>query len=320
MSEMSYAIEINGLRKSFNDQEVVKGIHLKVKKGELFALLGPNGAGKTTTIDMLSTLLKPDGGTALVAGYDVVKHAKEVRKKISLTGQFAALDEGLSGLQNLILIARLYGFSPKEARSIAEQLIQSFGLSDAKDRMVQNYSGGMRRRLDIAASMVTQPEIIFLDEPTTGLDPQSRMGVWEVVRTLLKQGTTVLLTTQYLEEADQLADRIAVIDNGSIVSEGTPSQLKASIGGKSLAIRLAEQTDEATINRLLADHHDLIGFQGSNPLEYNVPVQEAILASQAIHTLVSNKVPIDYFSLSEPSLDEVFLALTASKQKKEVVR
>ncbi|MFX3634580.1 MAG: ATP-binding cassette domain-containing protein [Candidatus Pristimantibacillus sp.] len=313
---MSYAIEINGLRKSFKDQEVVKGIHLRVKKGELFALLGPNGAGKTTTIDMLSTLLKPDGGTALVAGYDVVKHAKEVRKKISLTGQFAALDEGLSGLQNLILIARLYGFSSKEARSIAEQLIQSFGLSDAKDRMVQNYSGGMRRRLDIAASMVAQPEIIFLDEPTTGLDPQSRMGVWEVVRTLLKQGTTVLLTTQYLEEADQLADRIAVIDNGNIVSEGTPSQLKASIGGKSLAIRLAEQTEEATINRLLADHHHLTGFQGNDPLDYNIPVQEAILASQAIHTLVSNKVPIDYFSLSEPSLDEVFLALTASIQRR----
>ncbi|GGD88540.1 ATP-binding cassette domain-containing protein [Paenibacillus nasutitermitis] len=317
---MSYAIEINGLRKSFNDQEVVKGIHLKVKKGELFALLGPNGAGKTTTIDMLSTLLKPDGGTALVAGYDVVKHPKEVRKRISLTGQFAALDEGLSGIQNLILIARLYGFSPKEARSIAEQLIQSFGLSDAKDRMVQNYSGGMRRRLDIAASMVTQPDIIFLDEPTTGLDPQSRMGVWEVVRTLLKQGTTVLLTTQYLEEADQLADRIAVIDKGNIVSEGTPSQLKASIGGKTLAIRLAEQTNEATINRLLADHHQLTGFQGHDPLDFNIPVQEAILASQAIHTLVSNKVPIDYFSLSEPSLDEVFLAITASKQKKEVVQ
>ncbi|MEK4439059.1 ATP-binding cassette domain-containing protein [Paenibacillus sp. FSL K6-2862] len=317
---MSYAIEINGLRKAFNDQEVVKGIDLKVKKGELFALLGPNGAGKTTTIDMLSTLLKPDGGTALVAGYDVVKHAKEVRKKISLTGQFAALDEGLSGLQNLILIARLYGFSPKEARSIAEQLIQSFALTDAKDRMVQNYSGGMRRRLDIAASIVTQPEIIFLDEPTTGLDPQSRIGVWEVVRTLLKQGTTVLLTTQYLEEADQLADRIAVIDNGSIVSEGTPNQLKASIGGRTLAIRLAERTEEATIIRLLADHHHLTGFQGKDPLEYNIPVQEAILASQVIHTLASNKVPIDSFSLSEPSLDEVFLALTASKQKKEIVQ
>ncbi|WP_309568646.1 ATP-binding cassette domain-containing protein [Paenibacillus sp. sptzw28] len=229
---MSYAIEIIGLRKSFNDQEVVKGIHLSVKKGELFALLGPNGAGKTTTINMLSTLLKPDGGTALVSGYDVVKHAKEVRKKISLTGQFAALDEGLSGLQNVILIARLYGFPPKEARSIAEQLILSFGLSDAKDRMVRSYSGGMLRRLDIAASIVTQPEIIFLDEPTTGLDPQSRMGVWEVVRTLLKHGTTVLLTTQYLEEADQLADRIAVIDKGNIVAEGTPNQLKASIGVK----------------------------------------------------------------------------------------
>lgn len=317
---MSYSIEINGLRKSFNDQEVVKGIHLKVKKGELFALLGPNGAGKTTTIDMLSTLLKPDGGTALVAGYDVVKHAKEVRKKISLTGQFAALDEGLSGIQNLILVARLYGYSSKEARSIAEQLIQSFALSDAKDRMVQNYSGGMRRRLDIAASMVTQPEIIFLDEPTTGLDPQSRIGVWEVVRTLLKQGTTVLLTTQYLEEADQLADRIAVIDKGNIVSEGTPSQLKASIGGKTLAIRLAEKTDEATINRLLADHHHLTGFQGDDPLDYNIPVQEAMLASRAIHTLVSHNVPIDYFSLSEPSLDEVFLALTDSKQTKEVAQ
>ncbi|WP_217560489.1 ATP-binding cassette domain-containing protein [Paenibacillus sp. GbtcB18] len=317
---MSYAIEVNDLRKSFNENEVVKGIHLRVKKGELFALLGPNGAGKTTTIDMLSTLLKPDGGTALVAGYDVVEHAKEVRKKISLTGQFAALDEGLTGMQNIIMIARLHGYTSKEARAIAEQLIQSFALSDAKDCMVRNYSGGMRRRLDIAAGIVTQPEIIFLDEPTTGLDPQSRMGVWEMVRTLLKQGTTVLLTTQYLEEADQLADRIAVIDNGSIVSEGTPNQLKASVGGKTLAIRLAEQTDEATISRLLADHHHLTGFQGHDPLEYNIPVQEAILASQAIHTLVSNKVPIDYFSLSEPSLNEVFMALTSSKQGKEAVQ
>jgi ABC-2 type transport system ATP-binding protein len=248
---MSYAIEANDLRKSFNENVVVKGIQLYVKKGELFALLGPNGAGKTTTINLLSTLLKPDGGNALVVGYDVVKNAKEVRKKISLTGQFAALDEGLSGIQNLILIARLYGFSPKEARSIAEELIQSFGLSDAKDRVVQTYSGGMRRRLDIAASIVTQPELIFLDEPTTGLDPQSRQGVWEVVRSLLKRGTTVMLTTQYLEEADQLADRIAVMDKGEIVAEGTPNQLKASIGGKTLTVRLAEKADVTTINLLL---------------------------------------------------------------------
>ncbi|MBP1989751.1 ATP-binding cassette domain-containing protein [Paenibacillus eucommiae] len=316
---MSFAIEVNDLRKSFNEIEVVKGIHLCVKKGELLALLGPNGAGKTTTIEMLTTLLKPDGGKALVCGYDVVKNAKEVRKKISLTGQFAALDEGLSGIQNLILIARLYGFSFKEARSIAEERIQSFGLSDAKDRMVQSYSGGMRRRLDIAASLVAQPEILFLDEPTTGLDPQSRLGVWEVVRMLLKQGTTVLLTTQYLEEADQLADRIAVIDKGTIIAEGTPNQLKASIGRKTLLIRLAEQTDQAAINRLLADHH-LTGFQDDDPFVYKIPVQEANLASQVILTLVNNKVSIDYFSLSEPSLDEVFLALTASKLKKEVVQ
>ncbi|MGG4439961.1 ATP-binding cassette domain-containing protein [Brevibacillus fortis] len=174
---MSYAIEVTSLRKSFGDHEVVKGIDLHVKKGELFALLGPNGAGKTTTIHMLSTLLAPDGGTVLIAGYDIVKNAQAVRKKISLTGQFAALDEGLTGLQNLILIGRLFDYSAREARTKASELLDTFGLSDAMDRMVENYSGGMRRRLDIAASVLTQPELIFLDEPTTGLDPQSRQQV-----------------------------------------------------------------------------------------------------------------------------------------------
>lgn len=317
---MSYAIETNDLRKSFHGNEVVKGIRLRVRKGELFALLGPNGAGKTTTIHMLSTLLKPDGGTAVVVGYDVAGSAGEVRKKISVTGQFAALDEGLSGLQNLLMIARLYGFSRKEARSIAEELIQSFGLSEAKERTVESYSGGMRRRLDIAAGIITRPELIFLDEPTTGLDPQSRKQVWEVVRMLLKTGTTVLLTTQYLEEADQLADRIAVIDKGRIIAEGTPHELKASIGGKTLTIRLKEGADREMIGRLIMEHHQLEVIQDEDPLVVRIAVKEALQASQAIHTLAVHDVSIAHFSLGEPTMDEVFLALTGSGERREAVQ
>lgn len=317
---MTYAIETNDLRKSFQGNEVVKGIRLRVKKGELFALLGPNGAGKTTTIHMLSTLLRPDGGTAVVAGYDVAGNAGEVRKKISVTGQFAALDEGLSGLQNLLLIARLYGFSKKEARSIAEELIQSFGLSEAKDRTVESYSGGMRRRLDIAAGIITRPELIFLDEPTTGLDPQSRKQVWEVVRMLLKLGTTVLLTTQYLEEADQLADRIAVIDKGRIIAEGTPNELKASIGGKTLMIRLNEGSDREKIGKLITEHCQLDVLRDEDPLVIRIAVKEAKQASQAIHTLAANDVSFEHFSLSEPTMDEVFLALTGSEERGEAVQ
>lgn len=307
---MPYAIEARKLRKSYNGIEVVQGIDLRLKQGELLALLGPNGAGKTTTIHMLSTLLKPDAGSAQVAGLDIVKDARNVRKKISLTGQFAALDEGLSGLQNLMLISRLYGYSAKTARSISEELMESFGLGEAKDRTVQQYSGGMRRRLDIAASIVTKPDVIFLDEPTTGLDPQSRMQVWDIVKTLLQQGTTVLLTTQYLEEADRMADRIAVIDKGRIIAEGTPQQLKASIGGRTLSITLTEQGDWHKISALLNDEHGLRVWQGDHLRLYKIPVLEASLANQAIHTLMENGIAIEDFSLSEPSLDEVFLALT----------
>ncbi|AWP26433.1 ATP-binding cassette domain-containing protein [Paenibacillus sp. Cedars] len=307
---MPYVIEARKLRKSYNGIEVVQGIDLRLGQGELLALLGPNGAGKTTTIHMLSTLLKPDAGSAQVAGLDIVKDARNVRKKISLTGQFAALDEGLSGLQNLMLISRLYGYSAKTARSISEELMESFGLGEAKDRTVQQYSGGMRRRLDIAASIVTKPDVIFLDEPTTGLDPQSRMQVWDIVKTLLQQGTTVLLTTQYLEEADRLADRIAVIDKGRIIAEGTPQQLKASIGGRTLSITLTEQGDWHKISALLNDEHGLRVWQGDHLRLYKIPVLEASLANQAIHTLMENGIAIEDFSLSEPSLDEVFLALT----------
>lgn len=315
---MSYAIEAAGLRKSFQDHEAVKGIHLQVNKGELFALLGPNGAGKTTTVHMLSTLLKPDGGSARVAGYDVVGSAGEVRKRISLTGQFAAVDESLTGMQNIVLMAKLYGYSTKEARAIAERLISAFGLWEAKDRTADTYSGGMRRRLDIAAGIVSPPEILFLDEPTTGLDPRSRMEVWEVVRMLLDRRTTVLLTTQYLEEADRLADRIAVIDQGEIAAEGTPGSLKASIGAKSLQIRLAEHADREGFRRLLADHLQLTALQDDEAGVYRIPVRDAEHAGQAMHALTSHQVAMDGFSLSEPSLDEAFLAITsASRPKKE---
>ncbi|CAM3661903.1 Daunorubicin resistance ABC transporter ATPase subunit [Paenibacillus glucanolyticus] len=210
-----------------------------------------------------------------------------------------------------MLISRLYGYSAKTARSISEELMESFGLGEAKDRTVQQYSGGMRRRLDIAASIVTKPDVIFLDEPTTGLDPQSRMQVWDIVKTLLQQGTTVLLTTQYLEEADRLADRIAVIDKGRIIAEGTPQQLKASIGGRTLSIRLTtERGDWHKISALLNDEHGLRVWQGDHLRLYKIPVLEASLANQAIHTLMENGIAIEDFSLSEPSLDEVFLALT----------
>ncbi|WP_127591693.1 ATP-binding cassette domain-containing protein [Paenibacillus lautus] len=312
---MPYAIETKELRKSYNGMEVVRGIDLRVEQGELFALLGPNGAGKTTTIHMLSTLVKPDGGFASVAGFDIVGNARNVRRKISLTGQFAALDEGLSGLQNLMLISRLYGYSAKTARSVSEELIESFGLSEAKDRAVQHYSGGMRRRLDIAASIVTEPDVIFLDEPTTGLDPQSRNQVWEVVRSLLKRGTTVLLTTQYLEEADQLADRIAVMNKGSLIAEGTPRQLKASVGNRTLTIQFIEPADQRKLGTLLNEEHALTVLQGNHPLVHKIPVEDASTANEALRTLMKNGFAIEYFALSEPSLDEVFLSLTHAKSK-----
>ncbi|PYI57368.1 ATP-binding cassette domain-containing protein [Paenibacillus flagellatus] len=316
---MSYAIEARDLRKSFGGVEAAKGIRLQVEQGELFALLGPNGAGKTTTVHMLSTLLKPDGGTARVAGYDVVKEARDVRKRISVTGQFAALDDRLTGLDNLFLIGRLYGYSKKEARSLAEELIASFGLEEAGHRAVDTYSGGMRRRLDIAASVVHRPELLFLDEPTTGLDPESRMQVWETVRLLLKLGTTVVLTTQYLEEADRLADRVAVLHRGTVIAEGTPDQLKASIGSKTLSIRLTELRDgeQETIDRLLANEYQLTACPDADPLVYKIPAPEADMAVHILHKLVEHGVPVGRFSLDEPTLDEAFLALIRSGRREE---
>ncbi len=283
-------IEVQKLERSFKDKKVINGIDLNVKAGELYALLGPNGAGKTTLIHMLSTLLKPDGGSAKVAGFDIVRESQLVRKKISLTGQFAALDETLTGFENLILVGRLYGYSHKEASSIAKNLIQTFSLEEATHRTLAHYSGGMRRRLDIAASIVIRPEIIFLDEPTTGLDPQSRLQVWDIVRSLLNFGTTVFLTTQYLEEADQLANRVAVINKGEIIAEGTPNELKKiHWRKKTFALHLENESDQEKAIHIVEDTLNLVVLKENNPLSIRVQVRKTDLASEVINKLLEKK-------------------------------
>src|ERR687889_1884456 len=251
-SHTDLAIEASGLVKSFGDNRAVDGVDLTVPAGTVYGVLGPNGAGKTTVVRMLATLLRPDGGSARVLGHDVVREADAVRSRVSLTGQFASVDEDLTGLENLVLIARLLGYSRKHSRVRASELLDAFSLAEAADRQVKKYSGGMRRRLDIAASIVVTPDLMFLDEPTAGLDPRSRNQVWDIVRALVAGGTTVLLTTQYLDEADQLADGIAVIDHGKVIAEGTPGQLKASVGSGALHVRLLDPQQRAEAERVLA--------------------------------------------------------------------
>ena len=307
---MTTAIETEGLVKLFKDTRAVDGIDLRVAAGGVHGFLGPNGAGKTTTIRMLATLLRPDGGSARVLGRDVVRDADEVRSRVALTGQFASVDEDLTGLENLVLVSRLFGFSRPAARARAGDLLDAFGLADAADRQVKKYSGGMRRRIDIAASIVVTPELIFLDEPTTGLDPRSRNQVWDIVRAMVSAGTTVLLTTQYLDEADQLADRISVIDAGKVIAEGTPGQLKSSVGTSALHVRLLNPDDRARAREVLeralgtavADHPD--------PAALTATVESSGPAMRAIAALEATDVPVAQFSLGQPSLDEVFLALT----------
>jgi len=234
------AIEATGLVKSFGETRAVDGVDLAVPRGSVYGMLGPNGAGKTTTIRMLATLIRPDAGSARVLGHDIVEESDAVRGAVSLTGQLASVDEDLTGRENLILIGRLLGLKRFDAKARATELLEAFGLAEAESRLVKNYSGGMRRRLDIAASIVVTPELMFLDEPTSGLDPRSRNQVWGIIRALVAGGTTILLCTQYLEEADQLADGIAVIDHGRMIAEGTPSQLKASVGSGALKVRLLD--------------------------------------------------------------------------------
>jgi ABC-2 type transport system ATP-binding protein len=316
--ESSPAIEAEGLVKRFGDMTAVDGVDLHVARGAVYSVLGPNGAGKTTTIRMLATLLRLDGGRARVLGKDVTTEAAAVRSMISLTGQLASVDEDLTGRENLVLMGKLLGFRKPAASARADELLSAFGLSEAAGKQVKKFSGGMRRRLDIAASIVVTPGLLFLDEPTTGLDPRSRNEVWDIVRALVGQGTTVLLCTQYLEEADQLAERIAVIDHGKVIAEGTPTQLKASVGQSTLNVRLldASQRDEA----VAALERGLGGSaqREPDPAALSIPVNDADRAAQALAGLTGQGIGVAGFALGQPSLDEVFLALTGSAAEQGV--
>ncbi|MDN4163509.1 ATP-binding cassette domain-containing protein [Nocardioides abyssi] len=304
------AIETSGLVKTFGDTRAVDGVDLAVPAGGVYGVLGPNGAGKTTTIRMLATLLPPDGGTARVLGHDVVSEATQVRSRVALTGQFASLDEDLTGTENLVLIARLQGYSRSAAKERSAELLEAFDLTAAARKQVKAYSGGMRRRLDIAGSIVVRPDLMFLDEPTTGLDPRSRNQVWEIIRALVRAGTTVLLTTQYLEEADQLADRIAVIDHGRVIAEGTSGELKASVGSGAVKVRVADPTDRAALAALLAESLDAEPVLDSDPASLSFRVADPTVVAGALHRAGEHGLLISEYSLGQPSLDEVFLALT----------
>ena len=318
MRSPTLAIEANGLVKTFGETRAVDGVDLAVRSGSVYGVLGPNGAGKTTTIKMLTTLLQPDAGTAQVLGHDVVRDADAVRGAVSLTGQLASVDEDLTGRENLILIGRLLGLGRGGAKARAVELLEAFGLADAAAKLVKHYSGGMRRRLDIAASIVVTPELLFLDEPTTGLDPRSRNQVWDIIRALVSEGTTILLCTQYLEEADQLAEGIAVIDHGRVIAEGTPAQLKASVGSGALHIRLLDPEQRPDAERVLGQALDAV-HREADPAALSAPCADADRAAGAVAELSRAGIRVGSFSLAQPSLDEVFLALTGHLAEEEAV-
>ncbi len=306
------AIDARGMVKRFGDVPAVDGIDLAVPRGMIFAILGPNGAGKTTLMRMLATLSAPDAGTATVMGHDLLTAPHEVRASIAMTGQFASLDEDLTGRENLLLLARLWGFRGRAAKARADELLAAFELSDAANKQTKSYSGGMRRRLDIAASLVVTPGVLFLDEPTTGLDPSARQGVWSMIRALAGSGVTILLTTQYLEEADQLAARIAVIDKGRKIAEGTSRELKSATGSGFLHVTLADPSRAAAAAQRL--HAMLDGTVQTSPegARLSVMARTPKAANEALAALIADGIEISDFSMGSPSLEEVFFALTGS--------
>jgi ABC-2 type transport system ATP-binding protein len=309
-------ISIKNLSKSFKKVRVLEDINLEIKKGTMLALLGPNGAGKTTTVRILSTLLSPDSGEVKVAGYDVVKDADDVRSSIGLTGQYAAVDELLTGEENLIMMGRLYHLSKDDSRRRASELLQEFDLVEAKDRIAKNYSGGMRRRLDLALSLIATPPILFLDEPTTGLDPRSRLKIWEIIEKLLKQGTTILLTTQYLEEADKLADQIAVLDHGRIIALGTSDELKARVGKERLEIIIHQSSnfDEA-VGLIEGEDKDFDREDRRISIATNGKVADLKIV---LDKLSDSGIEVETLSMHKPTLDDVFMKLTGrSREDKE---
>ncbi|GAB2477206.1 ATP-binding cassette domain-containing protein [Xylanimonas ulmi] len=305
------AIEATGLVKVFGDNRAVDGVDLTVATGSVYGVLGPNGAGKTTTIRMLATLLRPDGGHARVFGHDVLRDPQTVRSLIGVTGQYASVDENLSATENLVIFGRLLGLSSRAARAKSVELLEEFALTEAARKPLKAFSGGMRRRLDLAASLIAQPPLIFLDEPTTGLDPRTRNQMWDTIRRLVAQGSTVLLTTQYLDEADQLADRIAVIDRGRVVAEGTADDLKRSVGQQSLQVTIARRDADRARGVLLT----VVGQEPSSApladgLRVSAPVDDSTVVTEVLLRLREAGVEVLELALAKPSLDEVFLTLT----------
>ena len=315
----SYAIEAEGLQKSFGETKALKGVDLFAKPGTVHAVLGPNGAGKTTSVRILATLIKADAGTARIGGYDVARQAEKVRATIGLTGQYASVDEDLTGMENMELIGRLLDLSKRDARARAAELLEWFDLTEAAKRPAKTYSGGMRRRLDLAASLVGSPDVIFLDEPTTGLDPAKREDMWDVVRSLVTAGSTVLLTTQYLEEADALADEITVIDHGRVIAHDTPEGLKRVVGGQTLEVRPA---DPAQLGRTAAILSEVSSGAPADEIRKGmlaVPVADDAAMTEAVARLAAAGVAVTELALHLPSLDEVFFTLTGRTATKEEV-
>jgi ABC-2 type transport system ATP-binding protein len=312
---MSVVIRAEELVKVYRGRKLevraLDGLSLEVEEGHVLGLLGPNGAGKTTTVRILATLLRPDSGRATVAGYDVVRQAQELRHVIGLSGQYAAVDENLTARENLWMFGRLYQLPSPVARERAGELLERFDLVDAADRVVKTYSGGMRRRLDLASALIGHPRLLFLDEPTTGLDPRSRLGMWEVIRDLVRQGTTLMLTTQYLEEADELADTIAVVDHGRIIAEGTADQLKTRVGGERIEVVVAERGDIERARGLIAPHGDGEPSLDEHTRRLTLPTNGGAQALVAVvGVLTEAGIAIDDIGVRRPTLDDVFLSLT----------